>query len=312
MSGIALIFPGQGSQAVGMGSKFGAAFADCRRLFDRAGELLGYDLARLCREGPAERLNLTEYTQPALLAASTCAFMRAREAGLAPQMVAGHSLGEYTALVAAGCLDFETALILVRNRGRYMQEAVPPGVGAMAAILGLDQDTVAAVCREAAAGGVVAPANINSPVQIVIAGQKAAVESAMQLALARGAKRALPLAVSVPSHCALMEPAARRLSADLAQTRFNDAAVPVVVNVSARPLREAAALKQALVEQLAAPVQWIEMIRTMAAAGVGTFIEVGPGTVLSGLVRRIAKQARVCNVEDPESLEATLAAVRGA
>lgn len=312
MSGIAFIFPGQGSQAVGMGSKFAAACEDCRRLFDRAGELLGYDLGRLCREGPAERLNLTEYTQPALLAASACALERARAAGLAPQMVAGHSLGEYTALLAAGCLDFDTALLLVRNRGRYMQEAVAPGVGAMAAILGLDRDTVAAVCREAASNGVVAPANLNSPVQIVIAGHKAAVESAMQLALARGAKRALPLAVSVPSHCALMEPAARRLAADLTQANFRDARVPVVTNVAARAEREAAALKRALVDQLAAPVQWIETVQHMTAAGIDTFIEVGPGAVLSGLVRRIAKQARSYHIEDPESLEATAAAVQAA
>ena len=305
MARIGFIFPGQGSQAVGMGAACARASVAARRLFERASELLGYDLGRLCWDGPIETLNLTEHTQPALLTASLAAWTLVREAGIAPAAVAGHSVGEYTALVAAGAVEFDAALPLVRNRGRYMQEAVPPGVGAMAAILGLDADAVAAVCREAAAAGVVSPANLNAPIQIVVAGHKAAVERAMELAKARGAKRTLPLAVSVPSHCALMEPAARKLAADLETVAWRAPEIPVVANVSAQPLASAVEVKQALVAQLASPVRWVESIQRMAADGIDTFIEIGPGTVLSGLVKRIVPDARLFHIEDPESLAAT-------
>lgn len=292
-----------------MGQAFLAGSDLCQRVYARAGEILGYDLAALCREGPIERLNLTEFTQPALLVASYCADKMARARGIEPTLVAGHSLGEYTALVSSGALEFDSAVKLVQNRGRYMQEAVPAGVGAMAAILGLDRDQVADVCREVSQAGVVAPANLNAPGQIVIAGMKHAVELAMNRAKERGAKRAIPLPVSVPSHCALMEPAARRLARDLDSVQFRPPQVPVVTNTAAGSIDTAEGLKSALVAQLESPVRWVESIEAMAAAGIDTFVEVGPGSVLSGLIRRISKQVQVFQIEDPESLEKTASAL---
>ena len=306
---VAFLFPGQGSQYVGMGAKLIEASESARRIFNEAERVLGFDVAALCKDGPDERLNLTEFTQPSILTVSAAALVVATERGLSASVVAGHSLGEYTALVYSGGLSFPDAVALVRKRGRYMQDAVPAGTGAMAAILGLDRASVEAVCSEASVNGIVSAANINSPAQIVIAGEKAAVEAAMALAREKGAKRVLPLSVSVPSHCALMKPAADRLSRDLEGVRFSPLKIPVVTNVSAVPINSGEQAKKALVNQLEQPVLWVGSIERMLGDGVTTFVEIGPGTVLSGLVKRIAKGARIFNIEDPESLEATVRAL---
>ncbi len=303
---VAVLFPGQGSQYVGMGADLITVSEEARRIFRTAGDVLGYDLAALCREGPADRLDLTEYTQPAILTVSIAAWVVCSEKGVRATVMAGHSLGEYSALVASGSLDFRDAVVLVRNRGRYMQEAVAPGVGAMAAILGLNRDRVVEICRRASEAGVVSAANINSPVQIVIAGEKKAVEAAMALAKESGAKRVIPLPVSVPSHCSLMEPAAKRLAQDLERVPFRDCAVPVVANADAEEVSTGDRAKKALLRQLTAPVLWVDTIEKMVRGGVGDFVEIGPGTVLSGLVKRIAKGTRVFNIEDRESLGLTL------
>jgi len=307
---VAFLFPGQGSQYVGMGAKLYAASDAARRVYIAAQEVLGFDIAKLCHEGPTDRLNLTEHTQPAILTTSLAALRWAEEKGLSASMLAGHSLGEYTALVAAGGLAFADAVALVRNRGRYMQEAVPAGSGAMAAILGLDRATVEEICKTASSHGVVSAANINSPVQIVIGGERPAVEAAMAGAKEKGAKRIVPLAVSVPSHCALMKPAAERLSRDLDGVKLLPLKIPVVTNVDAVPITSGDLAKEALVRQLASPVLWVDTIQRMVQEGITTFVEIGPGTVLSGLVKRIAKEARTYHIEDPESLEETLGALR--
>jgi len=304
---LSFIFPGQGSQAVGMGRELAENFPAARTVFAEADEALGFALSRLCFEGPAEELQLTENTQPAILTTSIAA-LRAMEAeGLpAPDFVAGHSLGEYSALVAAGALSLATAVRIVRARGRYMQEAVPVGVGAMAAILGADTETVATACAEAAQGEVCSPANINSPKQIVIAGHAGAVERALDLLKARGVRKAVKLNVSAPFHCALMRPAQERLAADLAQIEFKDLRVPLVTNVDAQPSRASSAARDALVRLVSAPVRWRESIERLTSEhNVTTFVEVGPGKVLAGLVRQIAPDARCLNVEDGASLAAT-------
>lgn len=303
---VAFLFPGQGSQYVGMGAKLYEASETVRQIYRTAEKVLGFDVALLCHRGPADRLNLTEYTQPALLTASVAAWTLVREKGLSASMLAGHSLGEYTALVAAGSLTFPDAVALVQKRGRYMQEAVPAGVGAMAAILGLDRTTVEELCKAASTHGVVSAANINSPIQIVIGGERRAVEAAMALAKERGAKRIVPLAVSVPSHCALMKPAAERLARDLDGVTFLPLQIPVVTNVDAAPITSGDSAKKALVGQLAAPVLWVDAVQRMIQDGVTVFVEIGPGTVLSGLVKRIAKDAKTCHVEDPDSLDKTV------
>lgn len=303
---IALIFPGQGSQRVGMGKEIADGYPEARAVFDEASEALGYDLARLCFEGPAEQLDRTEYTQPALLATSLALYRALKATSLPVAMVAGHSLGEYSAIVSAGGLRPTDAVILVRERGRYMQEAVPEGVGLMAAILGLNREEVQAVCEEAARHGVVSPANYNSPGQIVIAGDKVAVEAAINLSKKKGAKKVIPLPVSVPSHCALMEPASRRLQANLERTAITDLRIPLVTNVEARPVTRGEAIRHALIRQLAQPVLWEDSVHTMIASGIGIFIEVGPGRVLSGLVKRIYREAQVWNVEDSQSLKETI------
>jgi len=285
-SGVGLVFPGQGSQSVGMGRGFYDAHLAVRKVYEEAGTIVGYDVAALCFDGPRERLNLTEYTQPALLTASIAALRLLEPAGLRPVAVAGHSLGEYSALVAAGGLSFSTAVSLVQKRGRYMAEAVPPGSGLVAAILGLTGEAVRDACREASAVGVVAPANFNGPGQVVIAGEKAAVERAIELAKAKGSRKAIPLPVSVPVHTPLMRTAADRLARDVA-----------------------AEVQASLIRQLPSPVLWEESVRVMSGMGVTTFIEVGPGTVLTGLVKRILPDAVLLNVHDPKSLEATLKAV---
>jgi [acyl-carrier-protein] S-malonyltransferase len=307
---LAFVFPGQGSQQVGMGRALGEAFALSREVFAEADAALGFALSRLCFEGPEAELQLTANTQPAILAASIAALRPLVARGIRPDWVAGHSLGEYSALVAAGSLSLADALVTVRRRGQYMQEAVPVGTGAMAAILGLDLAAVEAACGEAAQGEVVSPANVNSPGQVVIAGHKGAVERASALCKAKGAKRAVPLPVSAPFHCALMQPAQERLAPELLGLRFGDPAPPLVNNVDAEVVRDGAACRAGLVRQVSGSVRWQESVERLVREGVTSFVEVGPGSVLSGLVRKIAKGAQVLNVDAPDSLEATVAALR--
>lgn len=305
MGKVALVFPGQGSQAVGMGRDLGAAsprWAD-------ANTALGFDLRRLCFEGPEADLTLTANTQPAILTASIVALDALAAAGVTYDFVAGHSLGEYSALIAAGAVEFADAVRTVRARGQFMQEAVPPGEGAMAAVLGLDRALVFQACQEAQGAGVVQVANLNAPGQTVIAGASAAVGRAVDLAKAKGAKRAVPLPVSAPFHCALMAPAANRLQVVLRTIRFRDLRVPLATNVDADLLTEGARVADALVRQVTAPVRWEEVVTRLVKEGAETFVEVGPGKVLSGLIRRIASEVRVLNVEDQASLEATLKAL---
>jgi [acyl-carrier-protein] S-malonyltransferase len=294
---LALLFPGQGSQSVGMGKALCEASAAARAVFDAADAALGFPISRLCFEGPEEELRLTANTQPAILTHSIAALedLRARfpERLEGAAFAAGHSLGEYSADVAAGALAFEDAVRLVRERGRFMQEAVPAGVGAMAAIVGLAPSEVEAACAEAAQGEVVAPANYNSPEQTVIAGHAAAVERAGKACLARGAKRAIPLPVSAPFHCALMSPAREKMRPLLEAAALAAPRLPVVTNVDAEPAREAGALRSALVRQVDSPVRWVESVQRLAREGVDRALEIGPGNVLAGLVRRIEKGIRV-------------------
>jgi [acyl-carrier-protein] S-malonyltransferase len=306
---VAFVFPGQGSQSVGMGRALFEAFPESRAVYEEADDTLGFALSRLCFEGPESELQLTANTQPALLATSVAALRPLVARGVRPEWVAGHSLGEYSALVAAGAIGLGDALRTVRRRGEYMQEAVPVGVGAMAAILGLDLPAVEEACREAAAGEVVSPANVNSPGQVVIAGHAGAVERASALCRSRGAKRAVKLPVSAPFHCALMKPAQDRLAPDLARLAFRDPEVPLANNVDARVVRDGEACRDGLVRQVSGTVRWQEAVELLAREGASVFVEVGPGTVLSGLVRKIAREARVLNVDSPGSLEATVAAL---
>ena len=305
-SGIGLVFPGQGSQSVGMGRALYEAHPLVRKVYKEAGTILGYDVAALCFDGPAERLNLTEYTQPALLTVSIAAFRLLEPLGLRPLAVAGHSLGEYSALVAAGGVAFGAAVSLVQKRAQYMAEAVSPGIGLVAAILGLSGEAVREVCQEASEIGMVTLANLNCPGQVVIAGEKAAVERAIELAKTKGCRKAIPLPVSVPVHTPLMQKAADRLAADVAATALADLEMPLVSNVDAKPLRRLAEVRESLIRQLPSPVLWEDSVRAMWEMGVRTFIEVGPGTVLTGLAKRIVPEAVTLNVQDPKSLEATL------
>jgi [acyl-carrier-protein] S-malonyltransferase len=301
---IAFIFPGQGSQKVGMGKALADAYPICRDTFAEADEALGESLSRVCFEDPEDRLKLTEYTQPAILAVSIAACRLLQSRGFAPAFVAGHSLGEYSANVAAGTFSFADALRLVRRRGRYMQEAVPVGAGAMAAILGLDADAVARACAEAAQGDVVSPANLNGGGQIAIAGTRAAVVRAGERAKALGAKRVLPLHVSAPFHCALMKPAEARLAPELRALDVRPPRIPIVANVDAEPKRDAKAAIEALVAQVSLPVRWDAVVGRLASEGVTTYVEVGPGSVLTGLVRKILKTASAVNVGSPDDLAA--------
>lgn len=307
-----MVFPGQGSQQVGMGRSIAEGFPEAREVFDLADRTLGFSLSRLCFEGPADELKLTENTQPAILTTSVALYRVLAGKGIEPDFVAGHSLGEYSALVAVGGLRLEDAVGLVRSRGRYMQEAVPLGEGAMAAVLGLAADEVEAVCREASQGEVVEPANLNAPGQTVIAGHTAAVERAGVKAKERGAKRVVPLPVSAPFHCRLMRPAQERLQRDLSGVTCSDLRVPLISNVDAKPVRSGAEVVDALIRQVSSPVRWEESVRYLVGRGVDQFVEVGPGKVLSGLVRKVADQARVVSVEDPSGVEKLLAGVADA
>jgi [acyl-carrier-protein] S-malonyltransferase len=303
---IAFLFPGQGSQAVGMGKELTEHHAVARHTFDEADEALGYKLSQLCFEGPEDQLRLTEITQPAILTASVAAWRVLQEKGLTPAFVAGHSLGEYSAHVAAGTLSFADAVRTVRKRGKYMQEAVPVGVGAMAAILGMELEEVTAVCADAAQGEVCEPANINSSEQIVISGNTAAVERAAGLASDRGAKRAIMLPVSAPFHCALMKPAQDRLGADLAALAVQNPAIPVACNVDAVLLDDAGRSRDALIRQVTGSVKWSQSMHLLIAQGVERFFEVGPGKVLCGLMRQIDRSKGCTNVGDEASLQKTL------
>lgn len=306
---LALVFPGQGSQSVGMLAELYAEFATVRDTFAEASAALGYDLWALVANGPDTALNETHRTQPALLTASVAVYrVWLEQGGATPAYLAGHSLGEYSALVCAGVLSLSDAVKLVEKRGQYMQLAVPAGTGAMSAIIGLDDALIAKACAEAAQGEVVSPVNFNSPGQVVIAGNKAAVERANELCKAAGAKRALPLPVSVPSHCALMKPAADKLAADLNSISFHTAVIPVVNNVDVVAAADVAAIKDALVRQLYSPVRWTESIEFLAAQGVDTVIELGAGKVLSGLIKRINKELNTASVTDVASLKDALAA----
>jgi [acyl-carrier-protein] S-malonyltransferase len=302
----AFVFPGQGAQYAGMGREVSEKFSGARTAFDEADAALDFPISRLCFEGPEDQLRLTENTQPAILTTSVALFRILEEKGIRPDFVAGHSLGEYSALVAAGAIRLGDAAALVRRRGRYMQEAVPVGVGAMAALLGLDLPAVLSVCEKAAGGQVVSPANLNSPGQIVIAGNREAVERAVVIAKEAGAKRAILLQVSAPFHCALMMPAEERLSADLDNCAFSDLRFPLVTNVDAQSIHTAAEARSGLKRQVSRPVRWQETIQRLLDEGVRTFVEVGPGKVLLGLVRSIDKSATMLNAEDEKSVENVL------
>ncbi len=302
---LCFVFPGQGSQYVGMGKEFCENFDEARGIFREASEALGYDVSRLCFDGPEAELNKTFRTQPCILTASIAIQRVLSSRGKVPSVVAGHSLGEYSALVAAGVLSFRDTVMLTEKRGRFMQEAVPEGRGLMAAILGLNRDKVDEICLSLQTG-YAAPANYNSPGQIVIAGEKEAVEEAIKKAKEAGAKRAIPLSVSVPSHCTLMSGASEKLRELLDGIQFRSPKVPVVNNAGAMFLTTVESIKTSLVSQLNSPLLWEDSIRAIVDSGVRTFVEVGPGKVLSGLIKRIEPEAKVLNVEDMKSLESAL------
>ncbi len=310
MKKIAFIFPGQGSQHAGMGREFAANFTAAKAVFEEADSALGFAISELCFNGPDEELQLTANTQPAILTASIAALRVLSQQGMQPDFVAGHSLGEYSALVAAGSLTLTDAVKIVRRRGELMQEAVPVGVGAMAAILGLDASKVAAACAEAAQDQICSPANFNTPVQTVIAGHKEAVERACAKCIELGAKRAIPLKVSAPFHCALMLPAQELLTPTLAATTFSDLSTPLVNNVDAAIVSSGDVARDGLIRQVSSSVRWAQSVEHMIAQGVNTFIEVGPGKVLCGLVKSISREVKLLNVENQASLEDAVVKIR--
>jgi [acyl-carrier-protein] S-malonyltransferase len=306
MGKLAFLFPGQGSQYCGMGRDLTEAFAESRQVFDQANAALGFSMSDMCYTASLEELKQTENTQPAILTVSVAAYRALEKRGVKPDFVAGHSLGEYSALVAAGGLDFSAAVKLVRARGRYMQEAVPAGEGAMAAILGLPPAEVLEICKKAADNEVVSPANLNSPEQTVISGNAAAVKRAVEIASQSGAKRAVILPVSAPFHCALMAPAQKRLEHDLRAANFTALKIPLITNVDAEAITTGDEAREALIRQVTSPVRWLDSVHEMIESGVTIFVEVGPGKVLSGLMRQIDRSVRSLNVEDAASLQATI------
>ncbi len=306
MSKLAFLFPGQASQYPGMGRDLAENFAESRAVFEEADAALGFAISKVCFEGDEEALKLTENQQPAILTVSVAAYRALESRGIQPDLAAGHSLGEYSALVAAGALEFADAVKLVRQRGRYMQEAVPAGEGAMAAILGLSPADVAEVCKKAAKGEVVSPANLNSPEQTVIAGAAAAVKRAVEIASQSGAKRAVILAVSAPFHCGMLTPAQRRLESDLRAAKFSELRFPVITNVDAEAVTTGDEARDALIRQVTLPVRWLDSVREMIDQDVKVFVEVGPGKVLAGLLRQIDRSVRFFNVEDAAGLKSTL------
>lgn len=312
MGKVAFVFPGQASQYPGMGKELAEKYPEARAVFDEADKALGFSISRLCFEGTEDDLKLTANTQPAILTVSVAAARVLAEKGITPDFVAGHSLGEYSALVAAGALKFADAVKLVRQRGAYMQEAVPAGQGAMAAVMGLSPAVVQDACRRAAEGEICSPANLNSPEQTVISGHAGAVKRAIEVASQLGAKRSMVLPVSAPFHSALMMPAQEKLEKDLNATAFADLQVPLVTNVDADSIRQGEEARSALVRQVTMPVRWEESMRMLLDEGVNTFVEVGPGRVLTGLMRQIERSVATLNVEDEKSLQATVEKIAGA
>jgi len=306
MGKLAFIFPGQGAQYVGMGKQIASEFRSSSAIFDEASEALGIDMKKMIFEGDEETLKITENTQPAIVTVSVACLMPLLENGVKPDFTAGLSLGEYSAHVASGTMSFSTAVSLVRKRGRYMQDAVPLGVGSMAAILGLPAEDVRQCCRQASEFGIVEPANYNCPGQIAIAGVVKAVEKAMEYCTAKGAKRAVLLPVSAPFHCSMLEPAGKLLDAELENITFSDFKTPLVANTTAQVVKSPSEIRETLVKQVSSPVLWEDSMRLMIDQGVDTFVEIGPGKVLSGFVKKINKEVRSLNIEDLDSLARTL------
>ena len=312
MGKVAFVFPGQASQYPGMGKELAENYPAARAVFEEADKALGFSISKMCFEGSEEELKLTANTQPAILTVSVAAYRVVAEKGLAPDYVAGHSLGEYSALVAVGALNVADAVRLVRKRGQYMQDAVPAGQGGMAAIMGISPAVVQDACKRAAAGEICTPANLNSPEQTVISGHASAVKRAVEIASQLGAKRSMMLAVSAPFHSALMMPAQEKLAKDLRATKFADLQVPLVTNVDADTIRKGDEAREALIRQVSMTVRWQESMRLLLDEGVNTFVEVGPGRVLTGLMRQIERSVASLNVEDEKSLQSTVEKIAGA